>query len=75
MLYVSYHEGKQIRQIRAERYAAMNENQHETKAEHGHGEELMELHHEPVPGYKRILFIAFAVMSAYLAVIMLFSTH
>lgn len=55
----------------------MNEKPDEMKAEHGHGhgEELMELHHEPVPGYKKILFIAFAVMSAYLAIIMLFSTH
>jgi hypothetical protein len=57
------------------RCPAMNEKTETTKAGHGHGEELMELHHEPVPGYKKILFIAFTVMSAYLAVIMLFSTH
>jgi hypothetical protein len=53
----------------------MNENPEKMNTSHGHGEELMELHHEPVPGYKKILFIAFAVMSAYLAVIMIFSAH
>lgn len=51
----------------------MDKESNNMAASHGHGEELMELHHEPVPGYKRILFIAFAVMSAYLAIIMLFS--
>jgi hypothetical protein len=61
--------------MHGKRCPAMNEKPEEMKAGHGHGEELMELHHEPVPGYKKILFIAFAVMSAYLAIIMVFSKH
>jgi hypothetical protein len=34
------------------------------------GEELMELSHEPVPGYKKVFYIVMTVATIYLVVIM-----
>ncbi len=38
-------------------------------------EELMELRHEPVPGYKKFFFIVFAVGVLYLAAVFVFGSH
>lgn len=38
-------------------------------------EEIMELSHEPVPGYKKIFYIVFAVGILYLAAVFLFGSH
>jgi hypothetical protein len=37
------------------------------------GEDLMELAHEPVPGYKKVFYIAMTIATLYLAII-LFTT-
>ena len=37
--------------------------------------EIMELRHEPVPGYKKIFYIVFAVGVLYLAAVFLFGSH
>lgn len=42
-----------------------------TPVDHGHGEELMELSHEPVPGYRKIFFITMAVAVLYLAIVLI----
>jgi hypothetical protein len=38
-------------------------------------EEIMELGHEPVPGYKKIFYIIFTVGILYLATVFLFGSH
>jgi len=43
--------------------------EHEEK----HKEELMELKHDPVPGYRPVFFVAFAVGVVYLAIVFLLS--
>lgn len=42
------------------------------KKEH---EELMELRHEPVPGYKKIFYVIFAIGVSYLCAVFLFGSH
>ncbi len=43
----------------------------EEKTVHKNEEEKMELSHEPVPGFKKIFFIAITVAVLYLAIIFL----
>jgi hypothetical protein len=37
-------------------------------------EERMELHHEAVPGYRTVFTVVFAVLTIYLAAVMMFTT-
>lgn len=39
------------------------------------GEEIMELSHEPVPGYKKIFYIVITVGILYLGAVFLFGSH
>lgn len=38
-------------------------------------EEIMELRHEPVPGYKTAFYIIFAIGVLYLGAVFLFGSH
>ncbi len=43
------------------------------KMQHPPQHELMELHHEPVPGYRKVFYVVFSASSLYLTIILFFS--
>jgi hypothetical protein len=51
----------------------LKEEQIAEKMQHPPQHELMELHHEPVPGYRPVFYGVFASSSLYLAIILYFS--